>query len=201
MKVIGVGCPRTGTTTLGDCFAILGLRGVTFDETLFHEVLAGRVQTAVDRAKDYDAFEDLPWCLLYRELDESFPGSKFVLTVRSSSEVWLRSYRRHHAMEHGALLNTDGSRATYTPRDYPIWPAGVAGYEAHNAAVTEYFRDRPESLLTVCWERGDGWPELAGFLGVPLPTVPFPRSNPSRGRDAAVRTAWLHFRRLLRLRR
>ena len=80
--------------------------------TLFHEVLAGRVQTALERARDYDAFEDLPWCLLYRELDEAFPGSKFVLTVRSSSEVWLRSYRRHHAMEHGALLNADGSRAT-----------------------------------------------------------------------------------------
>ena len=33
----------------------------------------------VDR---FDAFEDNPWPVLYKELDARFPGSKFILTRR-----------------------------------------------------------------------------------------------------------------------
>lgn len=198
MKVIGVGCPKTGTTTLGDCLSILGFTGAWFDEALFREVVQGRTQRALEHAAHYDALVDLPWSMLYRELDEAFPGSRFILTVRRDSRVWLKSYRRHHATTHGALLSADGSRATYRSHDYAIWPAGVEGYEAHNAAVTEYFRDRPESLLTVCWDGGSGWRELVEFLGVKEPDSPFPHSNESRATAAALKLGWLHLRRMLR---
>ena len=36
-------------------------------------------------------------------------------------------------------------------------PEFISVYERHNAAVKEFFRDRPHKLLTVCWESGDGW--------------------------------------------
>jgi hypothetical protein len=198
MKIFGVGCPRSGTTTLSDCFAAFGFSCESFNQKLFHEALAGNPEPALAHAERFDAFDDLPWCLLYRELDERFPGSKFVLTVRRSSGTWLKSYRRHHVVEHGALLSADGSRAIYRNHEYPIWPAGVEGYLQHNAAVTDYFRERPESFLTVCWECGDGWSELAEFLGLPEPSIPFPHSNPSSTRAVAVKTALLHLRRLLR---
>ncbi len=32
--------------------------------------------------EQYDAFQDNPWPMLYRELDRTFAGSKFILTVR-----------------------------------------------------------------------------------------------------------------------
>lgn len=201
MKVFGIGCPRTGTTTLGDCFTILGFNGTSFNELLFHQVLEGNVRGSIEHAEDFDAFDDLPWCFLYRELDYAFPGSKFILTVRRNTRVWLKSYRRHHAMEHDALLTADGARASYRTHEYPIWPAGAKGYEEHNAAVMSYFRDRPESLLTVCWERGAGWNELAEFLGGPVPDVPFPHSNRSRAGYATVKSVLLHMRRLPRLHR
>ena len=38
----------------------------------------------------------------------------------------------------------------------------------------------PDDLLEVCWENGDGWNELATFLGCELPTSPFPHANDSR---------------------
>jgi hypothetical protein len=197
MKVFGIGCPRTGTTTLGDCFTEFGLRGTSFNEPLFRQVLEGEVEGALEYARNFDAFDDLPWCLLYRELDEAFPGSKFVLTVRRNSRVWLKSYRRHHVMEHGAILTRDGSNAAYRTHEYPIWPAGVQGYEAHNAAVMQYFRGRPDALLTVCWERGDSWNELARFLDRPVPNVPFPHSNPSRSADATIKAVRLRLRHVL----
>ena len=40
--------------------------------------------------EQFDAFEDNPWPLLYRELDERFPGSKFILT-RRPTENWINS--------------------------------------------------------------------------------------------------------------
>jgi hypothetical protein len=198
MKIFGIGCPRTGTTTLGDCFRLLGLNGTSFNRPLFHDVLRGELAGAIRYAEQFDAFEDLPWCLIFEKLDVAFPGSRFILTVRSSSAVWLRSYRRHHATEHGALLNADGSKAVYRTHEYPIWPAGVHGYEAHNAAVATYFRDRPGDLLTVCWERGDGWAQLCRFLDLPVPDLPFPRANSSGGSATTLKMALLQVRRVLR---
>ena len=52
-------------------------------------------------------------------------------------------------------------------------------YENHNKSVKKYFKDRPQDLLEVCWETGDGWRELAEFLNLELPDIPFPHANKS----------------------
>ena len=41
-------------------------------------------------ANRFDAFQDNPWPILYKELDRQFPDSKFILTLRPSDE-WIRS--------------------------------------------------------------------------------------------------------------
>jgi len=43
--------------------------------------------------------------------------------------------------------------------------------------VREYFRDRPDDLLEVCWEEKHGWSELASFLNEAFPEVKFPHKN------------------------
>jgi len=53
-------------------------------------------------------------------------------------------------------------------------------YERHNREVVEYFRDRPQSLLVIDWEKDDGWVELCGFLGRDVPHEPFPHINKGR---------------------
>jgi hypothetical protein len=50
-------------------------------------------------------------------------------------------------------------------------------YNEHNNAVKEYFVGRPDDLLVVCWEEGHGWSEICGFLGLPVPELPFPHKN------------------------
>lgn len=55
-------------------------------------------------------------------------------------------------------------------------------YRRHNAEVRQYFSDRGDDLLEVDWSRGDGWNELCGFVGKPVPSIPFPHAN--RGRYA-----------------
>jgi hypothetical protein len=65
-------------------------------------------------------------------------------------------------------------------------------YEAHNAGVRAHFRDRPDDLLELDIAGGEGWTELCGFLGQPVPDRPFPHRNADRLRyaagDAADRT-------------
>ena len=49
---------------------------------------------AFEQLDRYDAFQDNPWPLLYRELDERCPGSRFVLTLRPTQD-WLDSVVHH----------------------------------------------------------------------------------------------------------
>ena len=173
-KVFGVGFHKTGTTSLKHCMLHWGLVHATFDAEAFHLYRRGDVERLLAFLEDIDSCEDWPWALLFRELDARFPEGRFVLTTRSSSAVWYESLRKH--AERGGP--TEVRRAIYGHampdghRDHDI-----ALYEAHNAAVREHFRGRPGKLLEVCWERGDGWDELARFLGLPRPARPFPHAN------------------------
>jgi hypothetical protein len=182
--LFGVGLPRTGTTSLGDACEILGLRRLGWREgrdsrLANHRLMkvwwTGNVGHLVEVASGYDVLVDLPWPLVYAEMADAFPDARFVLTRRSSTDVWLGSQLRHVA---------DRSRYAMSERVYgsadPAHDPGLyrARYETHNAEVRGFF-DGTDRLLEVCWEEGDGWPQLCGFLGLPLPDVPFPHSNAS----------------------
>ena len=44
--------------------------------------------------------------------------------------------------------------------------------------VREFFEDKPNNFLEVCWEHGHGWNELCEFLNLNVPKyVDFPHSN------------------------
>jgi hypothetical protein len=122
----------------------------------------------------FDAFEDNPWPVLYQELDQRYPGSKFILT-RRPAEAWIQSQLRDFA-------------STETPMRRWIYgedagcPAGnedtyIARYERHNHEVLGYFGDRMEDLLIFDLPKGDGWNKLCPFLGCEIPDEPFPHAN------------------------
>ncbi len=178
-KVFGIGMFRTGTTTLGTCLGKLGFRHqgywyvTDYSTDELSDRLADAWPTILERAGHYDSFEDAPWLFLYRELDTAFPGSRFILTRRSNSEKLAESERRWHIIN-GATEDSMPSSEFFIGR-----------YESHNAAVREYFADRPDDLLEICWEEGDGWEKLCEFLGVDVPRdrsgniLPVPRVNAS----------------------
>jgi hypothetical protein len=57
-----------------------------------------------------------------------------------------------------------------------------ARYDRHNAEVRAFFREHPGSLLVMDVTQGQGWPELCGFLGHPVPARAFPHAKPGRHR-------------------
>lgn len=172
--MFGVGLNKTGTSTLGVCMERLGYRNMPFSSALLLDWAAGRIDTALAVSDRYDSFQDWPWPLLLDELDARHPGSRFVLTVRAEETDWLDSL-----VAHAARSRTDRFRRIVYGHPSPVGHEAehLAFYRAHNERVRAHFRDRPEQLLEVCWERGDGWPELCGFLGIDVPSQPFPHGN------------------------
>jgi hypothetical protein len=172
MKIFGIGWAKTGTTTLKTCFQTLGYSHKGYDLNL-----VGNPEQALVIARLYDTFQDWPWTLYYKELDEAFPGSKFILTTRDSGR-WLRSYRNAISKQQPTEFMNEARKKIYgfLPTEATDQQL-IERYERHNADVHHYFADRPQDLLVVNWEKGDGWEELRGLLGKPIPKRPFPHSN------------------------
>jgi hypothetical protein len=181
--VFCVGLNRTGTTTFGDACQILGFSRLGWEQSedsfMSHRLLKDwwreNTDHLIETASGYDVLEDLPWPLVYREMADAFPEAKFALTVRATAEVWLASQISHV----GAKGQYGMHRRIYGSSDPAADPDLYRSYyERHNAEVSEYFAGSGR-FIELCWERGDGWPELCGFLGVPTPDGAFPHSNPA----------------------
>jgi hypothetical protein len=170
-KIFGIGLPKTGTSTLGNALETLGYRLGPRDLKMLRDKEWDRIWAA---AESFDCFEDWPWPMIYRELDERYPDARFVLTLRKSPEIWWNSLCVHNrnygqSESFGAMFKCVG---TDSPSDY-----GIRLYHEHNEAVRSHFAGRPGKLLEVCWEHGHGWTELCDFLGRPAPSQPFPHVN------------------------
>ena len=186
-KVFCIGFQKTGTSSLGAALRMLGYRvhkGFRFNlpgkVQISDPVTRGAlVQAAMPMAEDYSAFEDNPWCLLYRELDAAYPGSKFILTRRSAS-AWAESLVRHFQGHDDPMF-----RFIYGCDDASAKPRShfVQIYQRHNQSVLAHFRDRPGNLLVFDLESAS-WPELCGFLGRRQPMFrAFPHKNKAAVRE------------------
>jgi Sulfotransferase domain len=172
MKVFCIGFHKTGTTSLGRALELLGYRVVGATGVNDPDI-GEHVHALADQMLErYDAFQDNPWPLIYRYLDERCPGSKFILTVRSP-EAWIRSQVEHFGL-------------TETPMRQWIYGAGcpqgheelyLRRFRSHGEEVRRYFAERPRDLLVMDLARGDGWEQLCPFLGVAVPAVEFPFAN------------------------
>ena len=173
-KVFCIGFHKTGTTSLEMALKKLGY-SVTGSFGTKDPDIASKVHAmAYAMVEKFDAFEDNPWPILYRELDERFPGSKFVMT-RRPTENWI-----HSQVKDFATTETPMRRWIYgEDAGCPIGNEETykARYERHNREVPEYFADRPDDLLIIDLPNDDGWSRLCPFLGHEIPNEPFPHAN------------------------
>ena len=93
-KIFGIGLSKTGTTSLYAALHILGFRAGTFR----HMKALGledwfKGDFTKDYLQEYDAVTDAPLTTMYPELDERYPNSRFILTLRPV-ESWLVSIEK-----------------------------------------------------------------------------------------------------------
>jgi hypothetical protein len=183
-RVFAIGLNKTGTSSVREALVLLGVQPIPSAQAVVREGLVDAVLRDGDReralafARRYRVLGDRPWNVgdMYRRLHERFPDSRFVLTVRDE-ESWWRSVS--HWVEHKPHM-----------RDvYALHLGGgvfererfLAHYRAYREEVLGYFREvAPDRLLVMDPERGDGWDLLCPFLGVSIPSRPFPHANRQR---------------------
>jgi len=181
LKVFGIGLNKTGTTSLGRALNILGFENhISCDLELTKKWFKNDLSSIFEVADEHNNFEDWPWPLMYRHLYEKYENAKFILTLRNSPETWYESLC-DHALRTGPTEYRKLVYGYYMPHDFK--KEHINFYKRHNQEVKNYFqREASESLLVLCWEKGDGWDELCEFLDNKKPKKKFPHlnRNPSR---------------------
>ena len=180
-KVFCIGFQKTGTTSLHAALEALGYRtaAVAGRDWSAERLAAEGASLCVETARDFDAVQDMPWPLFFRELDEAYPGSKFILTVRDP-EKWFASIEGHFGANEGEMQAFVYGRKAAAPAGNKA--RYIETLQAHEAAVRAHFAGRAQDLLIMNLEAGDGWRELCAFLGSPVPETPFPARNKASDR-------------------
>jgi hypothetical protein len=191
LDVIGAGFGRTGTLSLRAALTDLGfgpvyhmLEVVKQPEMAADWLHALTDQQALTRVLNgYRSAIDWPACHFWRQLMGLYPDAKVILTLRDP-EQWYRSIEGtiYQVLSRPPPPGMPEAQATMArrivldetfqgrlgDRDHAI---GV--FERHNRAVRETV---PADKLLV-FDVREGWEPLCGFLGVPVPAEPFPRTN------------------------
>ena len=202
LKVIGAGLPRTGTLSMKHALEQLGLGRCYHMQEVFsaHErsrawasYFAGGPVDWDEVFDGYGAAVDAPAYVAWRDLMKAYPDAKVVLTVRDA-DSWYGSMSKTILADGylqslmatdlapmlggmlGAMLSEVGGPP---PMDGPPGPPPkevmMAMREAHDAAVQ---REVPPDRLLV-FKVSEGWSPLCRFLGIEVPSTPFPRVNDS----------------------
>ena len=181
-KIFEISFGRTGTTSLTDAMRILGYRALhgwepEYEQRYLEELINGRLHARIDR---FDFITDIA-APFYQELDETYPGSKFILLVRDE-EDWLKSWINHaRSSKFQPCMNYQTfyrimKLGCYWPEENP--ERVLRANREHQRAVKHYFRDRPEDLLILDICGGAGWEPLCEFLGKPVPALPVSPCEP-----------------------
>jgi len=183
VKIFGIGLNKTGTTTLARCLGELGFSHTSCNLKLTRNAVEGNLTPIYTHADQFESFEDWPWPLVYKEMDERYDDAVFILTRRKTPEVWFESLQRHS-------LRTGPTEFRSLVYGHEM-PQGhkeehIRMYNDHNDSVRRHFRGRTDKLLEVCWAEGHGWEELCGFLSLAVPDVEFPHANKGRGLTASI---------------
>lgn len=166
MKIFGIGLSRTGTTSLTSALQQVGINLIHYPHS--------KQQLYQSR----DGACDIPVIPFYKDLDKTFPGSKFIYTIRDK-ESWLKSCERH------VTRKTAG-------KNFPEWQRNIRlavygcidwdeekysqTYDKHDQDVKQYFKDRPHDLLTIDIVGGESPETLKQFLNI-TKDFTFPHMN------------------------
>jgi hypothetical protein len=213
MRLIGAGLPRTATLTQKTALEMLGLG------PCYHMV---DVLADLDRVKQweralngegpwgeifagYNSTVDWPGGFFYKELLETYPDAKVLLSVRDP-QTWERSaHDTVWSVRHGESLMRllSSSWGLVDPKwqsflgmiDRMLWTDGGTFAGAHSEpgqlaeGMVRYneqvIRTVPAERLLV-WQPADGWEPLCEFLEVEIPAEPLPHVNDSEAFVARV---------------
>ena len=185
-KVFVIGFNKTGTTSIEKTLIQFGyiMGHQRTGEFLFDDISEGKYESLIEFCKSAEAFQDVPFSFpdIYKTIDQHYPNSKYILTVRDSSEQWYNSMVKFHSKiwndgkipTKEVLANTD-----YVYKGYPLNTLNfvygdeiydqnkyIQVYKKHNIDVLKYFKERPNDLICINISKDNDYQRLCAFLNV-----------------------------------
>ena len=200
-KIFCIGLNKTGTTSLKKEMELQGfvVGNQRRAELLFDDWVKKDFSRIIKYCKTAQFFQDVPFSLPYTfiAIDQAFPGSKFILTIRDDAESWYNSLIRFHGklFGNGKIPPTteDLKSATYIYKGFPYHSRThvlnapendlynkeilIDFYETHNKAVTDYFRFRKNDFLEINLKEDNSYEKFCSFLNIVQTKDKFPWEN------------------------
>jgi len=199
-KIFCIGLNKTGTTSLG---AFLEHSGFIVDKQSYGEGLLSNYlkrdfKSIIKHCKNSKAevFQDVPFSLPYTfcHLDNAFPNSKFILTIRNSNEQWYESILKFHSDKfnkgskptYKSLINSNyvykgwmwdlmndvffkNNENTYDRQGF------IDVYDSYVASVKSYFRNTPNKLIIINLSKENDFKRVCEFLDINSNLKTFPK--------------------------
>jgi hypothetical protein len=200
-KIFCIGRNKTGTTSLAKAMKDLGFKvGKQREaEALLDDWVKRDFSSIISYCMRSEFFQDVPFSLPYTyiALDQAFPGSKFILTIRDNPDQWYSSLINFHGKLWGngnippkvedlkkAIDPVTGTvynkfkkimnipdEILYNKKIY------IEHYMWHNKMVIDYFWHRKNDLLVLNVSENCAYQKLCAFLNVKSDKVDFPWEN------------------------
>jgi hypothetical protein len=182
-RVFGIGLHKTATTSLHKAFEILGLssahwKNAHWAKKIWTEMASLQGSRTLEQ---FYCLSDLPFPVLYEQLDVAYPNSKFILTVRDEGD-WIRSVRNHWSDVNKFKKQWDTDPFTHKIHrelygqkgfNYEVF---LQRYRKHNLEVAKYFEHRPDDFLLMDMDHDNKWEKLCPFLNCAIPTRAYPKT-------------------------
>lgn len=194
MQVIGAGFMRTGTLSTKAALEILGYPCYHMKEILknkghidvWHKLMADQVPIDWNVLfHEFEATVDTPICIYYKELMQTFPDAKVLLTLREQDRWYASLVTLHTTIDKlrpiARVIPKLGKMVRFVDIMFDKIFGGslqrencIRVFNEHNAEVQKFVP--PERLLV--FRVTDGWEPLCEFLGCDVPeATPFPHLN------------------------
>lgn len=202
-KIFIIGLNKTGTTSLGKTLEDFGymVGNQLIGEVLFDEWLKRDFKKLSDFCKTAEVFQDAPFSFpdTYLYLDQKYPDSKFILTVRDSPEQWYQSLITFHGDIWGngniPPTSNDLKEATYLYKGFPLHfitklfktsiddPYNkeilIKFYNTNIENVIKHFKNNPNKLLVLNISIKEDFKKLCDFLNIETKKTNFPHISSS----------------------
>ena len=172
-KVFVLGFQKTGTTSLENALEVLGYKVDGGDKNLMKFKTDFELKSYIQKKLTaFDAVQDMPWPLFYKELYDIYPKGKFILTYREP-ESWIKSVVKYFASMriplHQKIYDVPCAEG-YEDRYLEV-------YENFNKGVINFFNDKDNFLLMKLGENYN-YKTLCDFLNIEeIPDGSFPKSR------------------------
>lgn len=198
-KIFCIGRNKTGTTSIKKALELNGfvVGNQRKASSLIDSYLAKDFEPIIKYCNTAQAFQDAPFSYpdTFKYLDKAFPNSKFILSIRESSDVWYQSFIKYHSNkfnggrlpDRNSLMISDyvyhgwiwKSYKSQFGEDHALYNREhlINTYERYNNDVIDYFRRNLDQLLIIDISKKDAYTDFCTFLNVTSNLNDFPWEN------------------------